>query len=133
MTGLRHGMPQGVDAIPENLHTDANEEERGEAHDDAHAGGPQKSGQAISECVANEDAYGDEGRSDNGGEDPEKTPAEVAGLIGSESNGHRYGARADRERQGQRVEGVAKDVLGLHVLAGSVLAFFLVFALEQRK
>ena len=55
-----HRLQQILDAVPANLHTDANEKKRRQFRDNGHRGSPYRSREAVGKSVAQKDAEGDQ-------------------------------------------------------------------------
>src|SRR5690348_15986241 len=105
---------QSVYAVPKDLDTDTNEQERGEPQNNAHAAFADDRGETVGETVANINTQCHERRADDGGENCEKIRAEMMRLVRAKCDGHGNGAWSDSERESEGVKSAAKNIVEIH-------------------
>jgi len=95
-----NGGKERAEAIPDDLHADADEEERRKADDDEHGRVAERLRQAVSKAVAKIDAEGDQQDGEDRGENDQDMDAVAVGRVCTESDRDGDGARANGEREG---------------------------------
>ena len=78
---MRQGTKQLAHPIPHDLHTNANQQERSEFHNDISSGRTQQEGQAICKSVAEINSGRYEGGTDRGGNNQQDASSRVCGSF----------------------------------------------------
>src|SRR5271155_1090844 len=78
---------QSFDAIPKNLHADADQQKRRETHDYAHRCRTQRARQAIREAITKKNADGDDDAADKDGKQFQQVPPVVVWHVCAKRDG----------------------------------------------
>src|SRR5215467_216443 len=81
-------MHKRADAVPHNLHTDANKEKRRKPQNDAHAALTHGGGQSVSKAVTNVNAHRDDCRANDCSKDGEQVGPEMMRQVSPERDSH---------------------------------------------
>ncbi len=82
------GLQQCFDAVPGNLDTDTNEEERGQLGYHSHARWSQDARQTVGKSVAEQNADGDQDQSNECSQDCQRIEVMMASGVGAQGDGH---------------------------------------------
>ena len=122
---------QGAGAIPKYLHANAHKKKRGKPQDDTHPALTDESSEAVRKAIADENAGAHQSRADDSGEDCKQVRTQVMGLVSAKGDGRGDRAGTHRERESQRVEGAAKNVIQIHLFLNTLAAIYFLFALKR--
>src|SRR5277367_6501747 len=100
----RKSDQQRSDTIPQNLDADANQQERRQAHDNAHRRLSQRSRQPVCERVTQVDAYGGDQAADKYLQKSRDVPSALLRRVSSQCDGDRNRSRTNREGQRQWIK-----------------------------
>jgi len=130
MTGGKR-LQQGARAVPKNLDANANEEKGRKPQNNAHPAFADDGGEAVRKSVAKIDAYRHQRGTNHRGENREEIRAEVVRFVGAKRDGHGDGAGPNCKWESERVEGAAKNIVGIHFFLDLWAAVHLLFAFQH--